>query len=184
MFILTLPEEAQARIRQELRAGESLRWAETPKPKFFTSSTLPMVLFAIPWTAFSIFWMCGAAGFKVPDFSGPGSFFPLFGLPFFFIGMGMLLSPLFHYRRMKKTIYAVTNYRALIISSTIRSFYKNELGSIVRKNRRDGRGDVIFSSEVHSSRNGTHRVDIGFINITNPREVEGHLHRVEASATN
>ncbi len=55
---------------------------------------IPMVLFGVLWTGFSVFWMWGASGFGQGD--RIGSLFALFGLPFVLIGLGMLLSPFYN----------------------------------------------------------------------------------------
>ena len=57
-----IPENLQERVRRELDAGESIRWMEQPIPRFFSGATIGAVLFAIPWTAFAVFWICGASG--------------------------------------------------------------------------------------------------------------------------
>ncbi len=79
---------------------------------------------------------------------------------------------------MKRTIYAVTNRRALIIASTTTSFDADDLSLITRRDHLDGRSDLLFNA----GRLGDE--EFGFLNITNPREVEGHLHRVETSPVN
>ena len=79
---MKLPADAQARITRELQPGEVVVWAGRPDPDRFMRGGFLLWLFFIPWTAFSLFWMAGASGFRAPDFSGPASFFPLFGLPF------------------------------------------------------------------------------------------------------
>ena len=109
-----ISRELQARVKRELEPGESIAWMEQPVPRFFTISSITMILCAIPWTAFSIFWICSAAGFKMPNFSRGGfSLFPLFGLPFVLIGLGMFSSPFWAYRRALKTVYVITNRRAI-----------------------------------------------------------------------
>ncbi len=46
---------------------------------------------------------------------GSWLFFPLFGVPFLLIGLGMLAAPLWAYLRTRGTVYAVTEGRAVII---------------------------------------------------------------------
>src|SRR3712207_4913094 len=115
-----LPEEIDNRVRSELRDREHLVWAGQPRPSRVMRSAIPIVLFGIPWTAFAIFWMVVASGMLFGGFGGggPGPFgaffscFPLFGLPFVLVGLGMLSSPFWMYRRAKRTCYAVTDQRA------------------------------------------------------------------------
>ncbi len=172
-----LSETVQARISAELDAGESVRWADQPVPTFFSITSVAPFLFAIPWTAFALFWICGASGFKMPDFSKGGfGLFPLFGLPFVFIGIYLLTAPLRDYWRMTKTIYVVTNKRAIIIGRDVRSFLPKQLENCVRRDRRNDRGDVLFDdlpwAVTLAERRNTAVLPRGFINVRNPREVE------------
>ena len=87
----TIPRELEGKVNRELESGERILWMEQPIPRYFTAISTGAFLFAIPWTAFAVFWICGASGFRIPDFSKGGfSFFPLFGLPFVLIGIAML----------------------------------------------------------------------------------------------
>lgn len=81
-------------VEAEINTGEVITWIGSPVPRLFARRAWPLVLFGIPWTAFAVFWMFGAAGFKMPVFQKPGDAFPLFGIPFILIGCGMLSSPL------------------------------------------------------------------------------------------
>ena len=164
---------------QELEGGETTRWSGRPNPSRAAWKVSPIVFFAIPWTAFSLFWIAGASGFKIPDFSGPASFFPLFGVPFVLIGLGMLSAPYWAYRKALKTGYFVTNRRVFIIERKgwsgfrVRTFLPEHLDQLERVQRADGSGDLIFDREYRSGRNGNGSiVEIGFIGIPEVREVE------------
>lgn len=152
--MLIINPELESIIRPEIEVTERLLWAGQPNPIRQALKALPVFFFAVPWTAFSIFWIAGAAGFKVPDFSRPGffSFFPLFGLPFLFIGLGMLLSPVWVLIRAKRIYYTVTEKRCLIIkkgmSTTIRSINGQDISDIDMTVRNDGSGDIIFRSKM------------------------------------
>lgn len=184
----TVPEALAERVRRELDAGESLRWMEQPVPRFFSAGTVGMVLFAIPWTAFAVFWICGAAGFKVPDFRHGGfAFFPLFGVPFVLVGIGMLSSPLWAYRKALKTVYAITGQRAILFEGgwtmTIRSYRPEQLKSAYRKERRNGVGDVILGQRVWTdSDNDRRSTEIGFMNVRDVKRVERLIQELAATA--
>ena len=47
-------------------------------------------------------------------FGAFGVLFPLFGLPFVMVGVGMLSSPFWLRRRAKRTCYALTDRRAIL----------------------------------------------------------------------
>jgi hypothetical protein len=180
--------ETDERVRRELEPGESIRWMEQPIPRFFSAASVAAFLFAIPWTAFAVFWMCGASGFKIPNFREGGfSFFPLFGIPFVLIGFGMLLSPFWAYRKAQKTVYVITNRRAIAFeggwTTTIRSFTPDQLKNVYRKERRNGVGDVILGQRVWTdSDNDRRSLDVGFLNVRDAKRVERLIQELAAAA--
>jgi hypothetical protein len=162
---------------------------EQPIPKFFSPMSIGAFVFAIPWTAFAVFWICGASGFKLPDFSRGGfALFPLFGLPFVLVGIGMLLSPLWFYRKAFKTVYVVTNRRAITFDPgwtlTIRSYTPEQLRNVYRKEKRDGTGSIILGQRVWADSDSNQRqsLDVGFMNIRDPKRVERLLKELVAQA--
>ncbi len=151
-----------------------------PKPRFFSGPALGYFLFAIPWTAFSVFWMAGAAGFKIPQFKNGADLFPLFGIPFFLIGIGLLSSPLWAYRNSLKTLYLITDRRAITIdggsSYTIRSYTGEQLSDIFRREHKDGTGDVIISRNSWRDSDGDKQMqELGFLRINDAKHVESML---------
>ncbi|MEO5368099.1 MAG: hypothetical protein H7831_17455 [Magnetococcus sp. WYHC-3] len=182
-----IPSELEDRVKRELELGERIHWMAQPAPRFFTARSTAAFLFAIPWTAFAVFWICGASGFKMPDFSKGGfGFFPLFGLPFLLIGFAMLSSPLWAYRKAFKTVYVITDRRAITFdagwTTTIRSYPPDKLQNIHRKEKRDGTGDVVLGQQVWSgSEGGQQAQDLGFLNIREPKAVEQMLRKLAGS---
>ncbi len=161
----------QQLIERELDKGERVDWIAIPKPAFFTGSSLGTFLFGIPWTAFAVFWIAAAAG----GIWGQGGnnvpfvfkFFPLFGVPFVLVGLGMLSSPFWSYYASKKSFYAITNSRVITFtggrSMTVRSFKPEQLQETYRVDHANGTGDVI-SNGLHLQRvQDPHRVE-EFIN--------------------
>lgn len=183
-----IPRDLKDRVKRELEADERILWMAQPIPRFFTVRSTASFLFAIPWTAFAIFWMCAASGFKFPDFSQAGfSFFPLFGLPFLLIGIGLLSAPWRMYRKAFKTIYAITDRRAMILESgratAIRSYPPDRLRNIYRKEKNDGTGDVIFDSFAGSGSDAERpALMFGFLNIYDPKTVEHILREISKRA--
>lgn len=185
----TIPPRLLAMVERELSPGERVRWMEQPIPRFFTPMATGAFLFAIPWTTFAVFWICGAAGFKLPDFRQGGfSLFPLFGVPFVLIGLGMLSSPLWAYRRSLQSVYVVTDRRAITFeggwTTTIRSYPPAQLQQSYRKEKRDGTGDVVLGQRIvqGSNGNGHQTQDLGFLRIREPRKVEQLLQQLAAQA--
>lgn len=178
-----IPLKIEDMVRRELEHGEKIVWMEQPIPRYFTPGAIGLVLFAIPWTGFAVFWICAALGFKVPDFSKDVGrvIFALFGLPFVLVGMGMLSAPIWIYRKAFKTIYVITDRRAITLESgwttTIRSYTPDMLHNIYREEKSNGTGSVILQEEVStdSDNTTTQTKSLGFLNIRDPKTVEKML---------
>ena len=172
-------------IQKELNRREIIKWNGQPKPSAFAARSLPLFLFAIPWTAFSIFWIFAAAGFEAPDFNDGFSFFPLFGLPFVLIGIAMLFSPLFAYLKAKKTLYVITNQRAFELYygkwKKIKSYAADEIINIERQEKADGSGNLYFAAELWNTKNGQRQVKTGFLGIEHVKQVESYIYDLKAS---
>lgn len=183
-----LPPDLFARVQDELRDREQLLWVGQPRPSRIARAALPIVLFGIPWTAFSLFWMAGASGmlWLGGGFRGFDLFsicFPLFGIPFVLIGFGMLTAPFWLSRSAKKSFYALTDCRAIIWQANwmgsveVRSYGPSDMTRIIRTEHSDGGGDLVFEelvtvgrdSDGHRTTNITRR---GFLAIDNVREIE------------
>ncbi|HOL22189.1 MAG TPA: hypothetical protein PLQ41_04975 [bacterium] len=174
--------ELESRVRQELSPGEKILWMGQPIPKFFNTTTIGPFIFGIPWTIFVFFWMFAALGFKKPDASrGIENFFPLLAIPFLIVGIGLLTSPIWSYKRALKTLYVVTNQRAIILYSgkpvVINSYLRERLKNIRRIERKDGTGDIIFGNGIEEG-GGEFS---GFLNIRDPQTVEKILREMAES---
>lgn len=185
--IQVVPHKLQGVVTRELEPGERVVWSGVPKPRFFTGGTLATFLFAIPWTAFSIFWVVAATGFKIPRSLSFELLFPLFGVPFILVGIGMFLSPLFAYRNALRTAYIITDRRAITIdggrSRTIRSFTPEKLSNIFRREHRDGTSDIIISRDGWKDSEGDKRTqELGFFRIHNAKTAESMLKQLAARA--
>lgn len=192
-----LPHETAALVGAELAAGERIVWVGQPIPGRFARKSIGIVLFGIPWTAFAIFWMVGAGmgTWSVPAKGEDGGFFqifrlfPLFGLPFVLIGIGMLSSPYWMRRKAYRTAYVITDRRALVFDAgswrgtTIRSFEPDRLNDLRRVQNNDGSGDIIFERQWRSnSDGGKQSTDIGFLAIANVKNVEDSIRALISKA--
>ena len=169
--------ELKLKLEKELEPGEKVLWKESPIKQFFTKKAVGACLFSIPWTAFAVFWTFGAAGFKIPNFDNPGDLFPLFGVPFILIGLGLFSTPIWEYLKASKSLYVITDERAIIFlggkSTTIRSYTSDKLNFVYRKERKGNTGDVIITvKQWLDSDDDKQTEELGFINIHNPKKVE------------
>lgn len=73
--------QAEKLLCRELESGEKLLWKGQPSPSRYAQATLPIFIFAIPWTIFAFFWV-GMATWGVMNIKeSPGlmKLFPLSG---------------------------------------------------------------------------------------------------------
>jgi hypothetical protein len=179
-----------ALVDAEMERGERIVWTGQPRPGRFALRALPLFLFAIPWTAFAVFWISAASGFKFPpDFSKPPGYFPLFGLPFVIIGLGLLTSPFWRMRAAKRTIYVITDRRAVTFSRSvwgtlsIQSYLPDRLRDLRRNQSRDGSGDLVFERVlVGGNRNQNAMEDRGFIAVRDVKSVEEMVRKLSEAA--
>lgn len=164
-------------VDRELEPRESIKWIGMPIPRFFSGRSVGSFLFAIPWTAFAVFWMWGAwhQSNNLP--------FTLFGVPFVLIGIGLLSTPLFTYWKSFKTVYVITDRRAITFdggwSTTIRSYPPNRLLEIYRREKKDGTGDVVIFRRAWRDSDGDRQSEeLGFLRVENPKEIENMLNKL------
>lgn len=192
--MLNLPTEIQDKITKELKRGEVIVWAEQPNLQKFikkvSAGSFLAWLFFIPWTAFSVFWIAGAAGFKIPDFSHSSFalFFPLFGLPFLLIGIAGLTVPVwlpFYIKNKASSIvYVITNLRAFTLEGTktikYKSYYPDQLKNMEREENPDGSGDIVFIKNDNNNQNNWNKnlKGEGFLAIENVKKVASLLEKL------
>lgn len=177
-----IPFEIQRMIDSELSSGERVTWSGQPIPGRLARKAIPLVIFGIPWTAFAIFWTFGAWHTTKAAHDGYSSAFPLFGLPFILIGLGMLSSPYWSWRRAKRTAYVLTNKRAIIFaggsrgSVTVRSFDPERFTDLRRNQNPDGSGDIIFAQDIRRDSEGARQsTDVGFLGVRDVKAVEDRV---------
>lgn len=193
------PSEAQFMVQSELQPGESLQWTGTADAGRSALSALPAAIFGIPFAGFALFWMTAAfrgthamsKSASSNPIAGVFSFFPLFGLPFLLIGLGIVFAPLLVYRKALKTVYAVTDKRVLVITDgrnrTTRSCTPADIISVDHRERAGGTGDVIIrtNSVVPYGNNSLSQMTIGLLGVNNVKEVARlvlNLHSQRAQA--
>ncbi len=176
---------AVARLRGELRSGETLIWAGAPIPWAFAREGLPIALFGLVFGGFAAFWIVAAAFITSagPGRAGIGSCFPLFGLPFLAVGLGLVASPLFGYLRARGTLYAITDRRVLLFEGgtwgglTIRTYRGEDLGALRRVERSDGSGDLVIEEGARVGPAGVAARRCALQAVPRVREVEALLRR-------
>jgi hypothetical protein len=184
------PYDAELVAQNEFAPGEHLVWAARPEPARMARASLPILIFAIPWTAFTLFVVVMASGITTGATNqGFYILFPLFGLPFVLVGLAMMSAPYWAYKKAKSTVYAVTDKRLLVISEgrskTVHSFDPDQIGDITRRERPDGSGDIIFARIVDDETEGYRRSRVtenGFLAVPDVRTVERHVRDLKERA--
>lgn len=170
--------QAEQIATSQLDSGERLLWSGSPSPRAAAVSALPAVLFGLPFAAFACFWIA-IAWRATSQHAAGGMFplFPLFGLPFLLVGMLIVFAPLWSSLGARGTVYAVTDRRAMIITSAgmrgVQSYTHDDLSDITLMEGKDGTGSVFFAARsMPSSRGYTTTLRVGFIGIPEARHVE------------
>jgi hypothetical protein len=166
-------------IESELEPLERLLWTGQPDPRRMARSGLSYVALAVPFTAFAALWIIMASGFKWPNFSEPWDFFPLFGLPFLLVGLGMFFSPVWLFFKARRTAYGITDKRVMIVtfgkSKSVKSYTHRDMNRLEKIERADGSGDLVFIKDAEVGNTVRHIPEFGIIGVDHVNEVEGYL---------
>ncbi len=189
-FSSSSPLETDA-ITRELDAGERIVWNGRPDPARLKQKAVPQALLAIPLTAFLLFWIWGASEPARADFAAgkPLDFesvlIPVFGV-FGLILVALIgLNPWLEGAKARRTFYALTERRALVVVEGRRREIKSVLPAQLQIERVElpgGRGDIVLRRQIGGRGQGETAEEIGFYGIENAREVE-RLARELASRT-
>ena len=175
-------------VENEIRENEIIKWYDKPQAKIVSGEGLIMTIFGGIFVGFSMFWTLSQTSPKSP-FNDPffkkslvDRMFPYFSLPFFIIGLLLLPGPYWVYKRMKNTIYAITNERCIIITvgrtRKVQSYNIHEIRNIEKTEYSNGTGDISFAKETslssgnEQSNSTISTTPIGFCRIKEVTEVE------------
>ena len=163
-------------VEVNLMQKEEVLWVGKPIPRLFSAGSLGSFIFSLPWLAFVGFWTWGA--------SQASALFACFSIPFWCIGLGLASSPWWGLRKQKHTVLVITNRRAMELYPGFFGAMKShvwplEPGMVKSCTvRKDGSGDLILGYETRHSKNGTHTVAQGFMNVPDVRRVEQFLYEL------
>jgi Bacterial PH domain len=177
------PGDAQLRAQSELQSGESLYWTGTADPRRVALTALPASIFGIPFAGFAFFWIAQAyhatsAMSKSNNAFAKGfAVFPIFGVPFLLVGLGIILAPLWAFLKGGNTVYAVTNQRVMIITGggnrSVKSYTPADIVSVEHRERPDGSGDILIVTNAitRSNNNLVSPVKVALCGIPNVKQV-------------
>ncbi len=154
---MTLPE---LRLQSELLAGERLLWTGQPDPRvIFERVDIFLVPFSLLWGGFALVWEAGVLGLGVFG-EGHGSavpwFFVLWGIPFVLVGLYFIAGRFFYKAwRKRRTYYALTNERALVLvegrGRTLRACFLSAVPTINKSVRSSEVGTITFGNTSWAS---------------------------------
>ncbi len=154
----------RAALDNELVAGENLIWSARPDPRRMYV-VFWLWAFALPWTLFALFWEGTSLTFFFfglvnadPNFRWFIAIFPIFGLPFVGIGCWMMWKPITVLLDARQQIHGLTNRRIMTLTMRqerkIMSAELGKIGSIQRKEKRDGWGNLTVETGYHFDSDG------------------------------
>ena len=163
------PDRLALALDRELRRGERVVWEQRQIARV-AYPAFAIYLFAIPWTAFALFWtaIASAGASSMDDESGFIIWaFPLFGVPFILIGLAMLGSPFLPLLSKGKVLFAVTNQRIIKLrlgrTINVESVPAERIGMIHRNERPDGSGSLKVAVGIGRDSDGDTRTE--YLNI-------------------
>ena len=175
---MTLSYQLDNPLRNELKPHERILWSGQPDAGRAAKRCIGLTIIGIP--------TAGLTGYFFYDiFQKEGFQFVLLILGLFFVlGLFLLIpGPLWAWLHAKRSVYAITSTRAIILHTTIsggvktRFFAPQVLHETTRDESKNGCGDLIITHDIHTttSRGGhknTHKTPVGFMNIPDVRNVE------------
>lgn len=171
------PEEPYTRMQERMRPGEHLLWAGRPDPALRVGD-FGGLLFAVVWTAFSVFWES-----QVISMDGP-LIMRLWGLPFIALGLWMLVGrPIQATRRRRRTIYAVTDQRVIEAIGTTKFTEATLTTSLDATRSRDGRRVTVTLGQHRVANSNRTRADLVLREVPDPDRVLAALDRARTPSS-
>jgi hypothetical protein len=163
---LQIPKKIRKKIDKVIQPGEFIKWADQPIPHYFTTDSIIKFSFGIVWNSLIVFMNLQSMSLGGLDTGSKKiamfCMISIFLAPFYLIGFIMISSPLRVWRTARKTVYIVTDKRAIIIQcgwrSKIISYLPDQLKDTYRKERADGTGDVVIETRQWTDSDGDQNV--------------------------
>ena len=186
-FGMILPDLPQAFFKQVSAEfnGETILWAGRPSPSMHFWQGIQRWLFGILATVFGLIWQAlSLAVFfdtGVGKVVGPGGWldyiFPVLGLPFLMIGLGMMSVPFRAWWNAKDTVHVLTERRlATVIAHrnfNVTSIAVDHIASVNRTENRNGKGNLKLSlGEYRDSDGDLIEKKTEILGVSDVRELE------------
>lgn len=176
-----LPVQDRAWVERELGADEKLLLVRKPVTSLWKPGYAYRMFFAFLWNGMlSVFGWVIVTHLHEPHARLPLLVFSIVMLPFVLVGIGLLISPWWERELDRRTVYVLTDKRALVLRpSTIRRRLVARgyplTHDLIKEVREYGRGcgDIVMQQFwAH----GGHCIPQGFLFVQNVRELEYAIH--------
>ncbi len=190
-FVSDVSPREREELDKVLCPGENVRWATRPLTQRGVEEWVDYIFmeaFALPWLGMTLYIAWRMLTSPCAGYNETLGFFlssclaVLVLLLFFAMGLFIALTPLRRLRRRQRTLYVLTNHRALVSEPTYWSWsveayplHEHMLRRCV--SRSHGRGDIIFKSERFRL-NPQELPEYGFVFLPNLEEA---THALEAA---
>jgi hypothetical protein len=186
-----LPCSIMPTVRGLLEPGETLVWAGRPAPAILDGK----LAFALVFGAFAAVFggiMLGFSVIRILDYDTAarlqGWIFVVQGLLFILMGITFGMGAIGPALAASRTVYAITDKRALIASGFLRrrltSFAPEDIEELLRLDRDEGYGHLIFAKRrknlLLQDKDRSRYVGIGFFRVHDVAKVEAELLKLRA----
>ncbi len=177
--------DIQQQLEAELDPGERIAWQEQAPRFSFSPRAIFPALFALAWVAIVSFSILSSPHGR----HGPS---PFVFAPFIIVAVAFVAAPAARAFNARQTYYLITNRRALIVTlgsgKKVLTYYPEKLQSLERREKPDGRGDIIIDRVAGGAWNTGYRgnayiQEVGFMNIPEVKSVEGMLRNLARKET-
>lgn len=174
-------------LERELAGDEHVLWQDAQASRLEARAFL-IYIFAIPWTGFALMWTAfaaaGASHMGKEGFGWLGWAFPLFGVPFILVGLGMLAVPWIPLFQKGRVLYVVTDRRVLRLSLgrelVVKTLPGSRIGLVERRESRDGTGLLKLAARVGEDSDGDARTE--YFEVGRIADVKGAHDAIDALA--
>ncbi|WP_343564919.1 hypothetical protein [Kiloniella sp. b19] len=183
-------EDPKERVTEELREGETLIWAARPHPEKRIQRAKQKAHVGLYMLCGAAIWIATTLVATFSDYNPEIIILAPLGLPFLLVGYYLLSEPEKAAFKARRTIYAITNQRLIIIKDRLHpkilSFDREDCNTLERFDLDNGCSDVVFQARdlmtnapaqrlehsEHSNRQVTKRRRVGFFEVENGAEVQ------------
>ena len=172
-------------IEPALNPGEEIHWIGVPDPIAYATASWSLFVIGLPFASFALYWFASAS--RISQVTSERldrgfEWFPLLGLPFILFGLWMVLSPLFNFLKARKTVYFVTDQRAVALTGgrwkRVKSYTANDIKMIERVEKKGGGGHLYFAVKTWQTSKGKTEHKSGFLGLKDVQVVETHIRKL------